>query len=153
MERPSVHERNPCRTDGVLRRRISPLDLVALKQVRRPPLPEVLRAGVAVASLREGSLVEAGVATESTLIVAEGHDHPVAASAIRRIEPDARVDSIGTAKVGYGETPRTEIAAFHPDLSFVPPVRAVNGLGCLGVFEFSNAVKPLEAAALSACYA
>jgi xylulokinase len=124
-----------------------------LSKCAAPPLPEVLRAGVAVASLRKGSLVEAGVATESTLIVAEGHDHPVAASAIRRIEPDARVDSIGTANVVCGETPRTEIAAFHPDLSFVPPVRAVNGLGCLGVFEFSNAVKPLEAAALSACYA
>jgi xylulokinase len=124
-----------------------------LSKCAAPPLPEVLRAGVAVASLRKGSLVEAGVATESTLIVAGGHDHPVAASAIRRIEPDARVDSIGTANVVCGETPRTEIAAFHPDLSFVPPVRAVNGLGCLGVFEFSNAVKPLEAAALSACYA
>lgn len=143
--RPFMSETLAARTgcfDVEYRRWISTL----LSRCSAPPLPEVLRAGVAVGSLRNGALVEAGVGTEKTLIVAGGHDHPVAASAIRRIEPDARVDSIGTANVVYGETRQTAISAFHPCLCFVPPVRAVNGLGCLGVFEFSNAVKPLEAA-------
>jgi xylulokinase len=117
-----------------------------LRTCAAPPLPEVLRAGIAVGTLREGRLVDAGVATERTLIVAGGHDHPIAASAIRRIEPNARIDSIGTANVVYGETPQTRINDFHPILCFVPPVRATGGLGCLGVFEFSNAVRPLERA-------
>ena len=143
--RPFMSETLAARTgcfDVESRRWISTL----LSKCAAPPLPKVLRAGIAVGNLRKGPLIEAGVATEKTMIVAGGHDHPVAASAIRRIEPDARVNSIGTANVVYGETPRTEISAFHPNLCFVPPVRAVNGLGCLGVFEFSNAVKPLEAA-------
>jgi xylulokinase len=48
--------------------------------------------------------------------------------------------------VTYAETPRTETSAFHPDLCFVPPVRASGGLGCLSVFEFSQAARPLECA-------
>lgn len=111
-----------------------------------PPLPEVVRAGIPVGTLTKGPLVEAGVATEDTMIVAGGHDHPVAASAIRRLDPNARINSIGTANVVYGETPRTHIAGFHSRLCFVSPVRAGGGLGCLGVFEFSATVRPLEGA-------
>jgi xylulokinase len=116
------------------------------KTCAAPPLPEVMRAGAIVGTLTRSLLVEAGVGTERTLIVAGGHDHPIAASAIRRKEPNARIDSIGTANVVYGETSRARIDAFHPRLCFVPPVRAADGLGCLGVFEFSTAVRPLERA-------
>jgi xylulokinase len=143
--RPFMSETLAARTgcfDVESRRWISAL----LKTCAAPPLPEVLRAGAVVGNLSKGPLVEARFGTERTLIVAGGHDHPVAASAIRRIEPDARVDSIGTANVVYGETARTGISGFHPYLSFVPPVRATSGLGCLGVFEFSNAIKPFETA-------
>lgn len=115
-----------------------------------PPTPEILRAGTVIGNLRKGPLTDAGVGTEKTLVVAGGHDHPVAASAIRRIEPNARIDSIGTANVVYGETPRTTVAEFHPRLCFVTPVLAAGGLGCLGVFEFSNTVKPQEGAIRSA---
>jgi xylulokinase len=47
-----------------------------LSKCAAPPLPEVLRAGVAVASLRKGSLVEAGVATEKHVDLGRGARPP-----------------------------------------------------------------------------
>jgi xylulokinase len=143
--RPFMSETLAARTAcfDVERRRWLPGLLSACKA---PPLPEVVRAGTVVGALKRGPLVEAGVAAETTMIVAGGHDHPVAASAIRRLDPNARIDSIGTANVVYGETPETRIADFHPLVCFVPPVRARGGLGCLGVFEFSATVRPLDSA-------
>jgi xylulokinase len=115
-----------------------------LTECGAPPLPEVVRGGEVVGSLSRGRILETGAGSKSTLLVAGGHDHPVAASAIQRIVPNARVDSLGTANVVYGETTSHRIAAFDSFLCFVPPVRSVHGLGCIGVYEFAEAVKPLE---------
>lgn len=117
-------------------------ELLAVCQA--PPLPNVFRAGVAVGTVSQGRLLSKGAATKSTLLVAGGHDHPIAASAIQRIDPQARVDSLGTANVIYGESPAADPETYDPELCFVPPVRSGVGVGCLGVIEFSNAVKPLE---------
>jgi xylulokinase len=36
-------------------------------------------------------------ASTATVVTAGGHDHPIAAATIRRLDPDALVDSMGTA--------------------------------------------------------
>ncbi|MGO7136359.1 L-fuculokinase [Rhizobium leguminosarum] len=110
-----------------------------------PMLPTVLRAGEIVGEVIGGPLLESGAATRQTLVVAGGHDHPVAASVIQSVEPLARVDSIGTANVVYGETLLLPLDTFDPFLSFMVPVRAPVGVACLGVFEFSSAVQTLQA--------
>ncbi|UXN57820.1 FGGY-family carbohydrate kinase [Phyllobacterium zundukense] len=111
-----------------------------------PPLPEILRAGEIVGTVSFGSLIESGAATIHTIVAAGGHDHPIAASAIQRIDPMARIDSIGTANVVYAETRSFPLDHFDPFLSFMVPVRATDGIiACLGVFEFSSAVQALQA--------
>lgn len=110
-----------------------------------PQLPEVLRAGEAVGTVRTGRLTRSGAASENTLVVAGGHDHPVAAAMIQRIDPVARVDSIGTANVVYGESATFPLDRFDEYLAFMVPVQAKLGVACLGVFEFSSNVNALRA--------
>ncbi|MBD8554435.1 hypothetical protein IFT84_07820 [Rhizobium sp. CFBP 8762] len=117
-------------------------DLLAL--CGSPALPPVRHAGDCVGTMRTGRLTAAGVASPRTLLVAGGHDHPVAAALIQRIDPSARVDSIGTANVIYGETSSFDLDRFDPYLAFMVPVRAAAGLACLGVYEFSSAVQALQ---------
>lgn len=118
------------------------VDLLAL--CGSPALPPVRHAGDCVGTMRTGHLTAAGVASPRTLLVAGGHDHPVAAALIQRIDPSARVDSIGTANVIYGETVTFDLDRFDPYLAFMVPVRAAAGLACLGVYEFSAAVQALR---------
>lgn len=102
-----------------------------------PPLPPLLEAGQLVGTLQPGPLRESGFATAQTLLVAGGHDHPVAASAIRRLLPDARIDSMGTANATYGET--TTLAADHPleGLYATLPISGAKGAAVIGMTEFS----------------
>jgi xylulokinase len=90
-------------------------------------------------------LISSGAATSDTLVIAGGHDHPVAAALIQRVDPKARVDSIGTANVVYGETATFPLDRFDRFLAFMVPVQAKLGVACLGVFEFSSAVQSLQA--------
>ena len=108
-----------------------------LAAARAPALPEVLDAGTVVGPVIAGPLLDSGAATADTLVVAGGHDHPVAASAIRRAEPAARIDSLGTANVVYGELDRAIPPRRHPSLAFSVPVRAGDGVACLGVIELA----------------
>ncbi len=108
-----------------------------LEHVGAPPLPPLVEAGGIVGTLRQGPLISAGVADEKTLLVAGGHDHPVAASAIRRIRKDARIDSMGTANATYGET-----ATLMPDrdlegLYVTLPISGAKGAAVIGMSEFS----------------
>jgi xylulokinase len=109
-----------------------------------PELPEVLRAGDVVGSMRDGRLTQSGAVTMRTLVVAGGHDHPVAAAMIQRIDPTARVDSIGTANVIYGESATFPLDRFDRYLAFMVPVQAKTGVACLGVFEFSSTIQRLQ---------
>ncbi len=68
----------------------------ALSFAEAPPLPRVLKAGEIAGTAGAGKLREAGAASAATLIVAGGHDHPIASSAIQRLDAQARIDSIGT---------------------------------------------------------
>lgn len=104
---------------------------------KAPPLPPVLKAGQVVGTMANGALIQSGAASTSTLLVAGGHDHPVASSAIRRIHAQARVDSLGTANATYGEThsPRPGTAESGLDLSV--PVAGGPGVSIFGVTEFT----------------
>ena len=90
--------------------------------------------------MRSKSLRESGAAGDGTLLVAGGHDHPVAAHAIHRLAADARVDSMGTANVVYGDAPRFEVAAFDSLLSFMASIEGPDKVACVGVFEFAAAL-------------
>lgn len=105
-----------------------------------PSLPEVLDAGTVVGTVTSGPLRDSGAASAKTLVVAGGHDHPVAAAAIRRAVPGARVDSLGTANVLYGEIDHPIRPLRHPCLAFSVPVRPGPGVACLGVIELAAAL-------------
>lgn len=114
-----------------------------LSRCQAPQLPPVLNAGTVVGSVSSGRLRESGVASAETALVAGGHDHPIAASLIRRFDASARVDSLGTANLVYGETPVFEDVGLLSDLAFsVPP--SAKGYACLGVLEFGAAVQSLS---------
>jgi len=105
------------------------------------PMPEVLCAGTAVGTVQSARFLQSGAVNVRTVLVAGGHDHPAAAHAIHRIDPLARVDSLGTANVIYGDAPTFEVTAFDPYIAFMASIEGPSKLACLGVFEFSNTVK------------
>lgn len=108
-----------------------------LQITKAPPLPPVCRAGDIVGTVRAGALRDAGAASAETLIVAGGHDHPLAASAIRRIHPLARVDSLGTANGTYGETTAPLPGTAQSGLELSVPVAGGPGVSMIGPIEFS----------------
>lgn len=109
-----------------------------------PPLPPLVDAGSIVGGVRGGVLRDSGAASSETLIVAGGHDHPVAASAIRRLDATARVDSIGTANLVYGEAPGPAVPYLDPFVCFSLPPSGAAGVSCLGVMEFSASLKAVR---------
>ena len=109
-----------------------------------PTLPPVVPAGTALGTVRNGPLRESGAASTATVVVAGGHDHPMAAAAIRRLHPDALVDSMGTANLVYGETTNVAEPRLNPYLAFSVPAMGNAGLSCLGVFELAAAIQPLR---------
>lgn len=111
-----------------------------LRACAAPPLPPVARAGQICGRMTSSGLLAAGAATSETLLVAGGHDHPVAASAILRGDPSACVDSLGTASVLYAEIPAIPPQPLDPLIAHVVPVRGGPGLACIGVLEFSQAL-------------
>ena len=114
---------------------------VLLEAAGAPPLPELSVAGKAVGTMRPGPLTESGAASTSTLLVAGGHDHPVAASTLRQMAPLARVDSMGTANLVYGEARGLEVPRFDPFMAFSMPPSGAPGVACLGVMELSAALE------------
>jgi xylulokinase len=109
-----------------------------------PPLPPVLQGGTVVGNLTAPALVAAGVADHRTAIVVGGHDHPMAALAVRRIQPDAVIDSMGTAELLYGEIPESPLPSRHPYFAYSRPILGP-GIACLSVMELSRILEPLLA--------
>jgi xylulokinase len=119
----------------VLTRRIVPeLERIAAS----PRLPKSSVAGSAIGTLRSGPLRESGAANSQTMLVAGGHDHPVASSVILRIAAEARVDSIGTANMVYGETHLSLESARGCGLDLSLPVRGGPGLSAMGPIAFTE---------------
>jgi xylulokinase len=90
--------------------------------------------------MKSERLLASGAVDANTLLVAGGHDHPVAAHAIHKLAADARVDSMGTANVIYGDAPRFETTTFDPQIAFTASIEGIEMTGCLGVFEFTGTV-------------
>jgi xylulokinase len=109
-----------------------------------PMLPPVVPAGTVLGNVRKGPLRESGAASTATIVTAGGHDHPVAAATIRRLHPDALVDSMGTANLVYGETTEITEPRLDPYLAFSVPSMGDAGLSCLGVFALAAAIQPLR---------
>jgi xylulokinase len=108
-----------------------------LAHVNAPSLPILMEAGGIVGTMQNGDLTKTGAVDSNTLLVAGGHDHPVAASTIRRILKDARIDSMGTANATYGET-----AGLKPDhnmegLYVTLPISGEKAVAVIGMTEFS----------------
>ena len=108
----------------------------ALAFAGAPPLPRLLKTGDVAGSAGPGRLRDAGVVSASTLIVAGGHDHPIASSVILRLNGEARIDSLGTANAIYGET-RAAHAVIDDSLETTIPAMCGPGLAVVGVTEFT----------------
>lgn len=108
-----------------------------LDHCNAPPLPPLREAGETVGTMQNGPLLEAGAVNRNTLLVAGGHDHPIAASAIRRIVKNARIDSMGTANATYGETTTLRPGQALGGLYVTLPVSGVTGTAVIGMTEFS----------------
>jgi xylulokinase len=109
-----------------------------------PTLPPVVSAGTALGNVRLGPLRESGAASTATIVTAGGHDHPIAAATIRRLHPDALVDSMGTANLVYSETTKVTEPRLNPYLAFSVPAMGNAGLSCLGVFELAATIQRLR---------
>lgn len=108
----------------------------ALAFAGAPPLPRLLRTGEIAGTAGPGRLREAGVVSSATLLVAGGHDHPIASSAILRLNGEARIDSLGTANAIYGETRATN-PRIDESLETTIPAMCGPGLAVVGVTEFT----------------
>lgn len=108
----------------------------ALAFAEAPPLPRLLKTGEVAGTAGPGRLREAGVVSPATLMVAGGHDHPIASSAILRLNDQARIDSLGTANAIYGET-RAANPRIDASLETTIPAMCGPGLAVVGVTEFT----------------
>lgn len=108
----------------------------ALAFAKAPPLPRLLKTGEIAGAAGRGRLRDAGVVSSSTLIVAGGHDHLIASSAIFRLNPQARIDSLGTANAVYGET-QAQTPNIDESLETTLPAMCGPGLALVGVTEFA----------------
>ena len=117
----------------------------SLLRVGAPPLPPLLRAGEMVGTIKRGDLLTEGAADQNTVVAVGGHDHPIAAFAIRTLDREARVDSMGTANLVYGEAAGPNPPYLDPYLAFSVPPRSEVGVSCLGVFELSATLKSAAA--------
>lgn len=105
-----------------------------------PPLPPVLSGGSQVGTMRSNRLLEAGVISERTLVVAGGHDHPMGASLVCGGVEGAILDSMGTAELVYVESRGREARDpyFYESASILD-----SNTAWLGVIELSRMLEPM----------
>jgi len=84
-------------------------------------VPDVLRAGEVVGSVRSGRLAQAGVLGPETLAVVGGHDHPIGGWGVHRLQAGAVLDSMGTAEVVVAQSPRAP-GARPPRVDIAPGI-------------------------------
>jgi xylulokinase len=107
-----------------------------------PPLPPVVAGGTILGGVNAPALAAADAVDRHTVVVAGGHDHPMAALAVRRALPDAIIDSMGTAELLYGEMPESQPTPRHSSFAYSRPILG-SGIACLGVMELSRVLEPL----------
>ena len=108
-----------------------------LRKAEAPPLPEGITAGTIIGTMQPGPLRQAGAANANTLVVVGGHDHPIASNAIMRVDPLARIDSIGTANALFAETTAPTATAATAGIDLSLPVRGGPGIAVIGPIEFA----------------
>jgi xylulokinase len=112
-----------------------------LQKAQAPRLPEGLVSGSIIGTLQPGPLRSAGAGDANTLIVVGGHDHPIASNAIMRLNPLARIDSIGTANALFAGTTTPAAHAATAGIDLTVPVRGGPGIGVIGPIEFSTPLR------------
>lgn len=116
-------------------------------------LPEVIRTGEQIGSLRSPRLSGAGVLAPDATVVAGGHDHPIGGWGIDQLHPGAILDSMGTAEVVVAQSPIPNVPRFES--CDVAPGILSGGSTLLTVTELARNVDwtsqdPAVAAALQA---
>jgi xylulokinase len=107
-------------------------------------LPPIVPAGTVIGELRSTRL--AGLLASDAVVVAGGHDHPVAASVVQRQDPGAPLDSMGTAEV-IVRTIETALTPSDVDLS---PSILGPGRTALTVVELDRNISWLRTSGLGA---
>lgn len=102
-------------------------------------LPPVVSAGHIIGPARSPRLQGAGVLTENTLIVAGGHDHPIAGWGVGCLHPGAILDSMGTAEVVVAQSAEP-CQARSADVDVSPGIRA-SGCTLLRVEELDRNIR------------
>jgi len=118
-------------------------------------LPEVVRTGERVGSLRSARLSGAGVLAPLATVVAGGHDHPIGGWGVDQLQPGAILDSMGTAEVVVAQSPTAKVPRFGS--CDVAPGILSQGSTLLNVTELARNVHwasqdPAVAAALQAIF-
>lgn len=103
-----------------------------------PFLPPGRAAGTVVGPVAAGRLRDSGVVDGNSLCVVGGHDHPIASSAIMRVNRQARIDSIGTANAIFGETVPYSKDAARAGIDLGLPVGGGPGISAMGLIAFSE---------------
>lgn len=111
-----------------------------LRAAHAPELPPLRCAGSIIGGVRRGRLRDSGAASAETIVAAGGHDHPVAAAVIRRLDRRGIVDSLGTANLLYGEARMDDALPQQPHLAFSLPPAGESTVACLGVLELGEAL-------------
>ncbi|MBT2233699.1 FGGY family carbohydrate kinase [Nonomuraea sp. NEAU-A123] len=106
-------------------------------------LPPVVPAGTVVGELRSPRL--ARLLGSDAVVVAGGHDHPIAASVVHRQDPGAPLDSMGTAEVIV----RTVTADRPPPGADLSPAILGTGRTALTVLELDRNMSWLRGAGLA----
>jgi xylulokinase len=103
-----------------------------------PFLPPGHAAGTVIGPVAAGRLRDSGVVDGHSLCVVGGHDHPIASSAIMRLNRHARIDSIGTANAIFGETEAYSKDAARAGIDLGLPVGGGAGISAMGPIAFSE---------------
>jgi xylulokinase len=102
-------------------------------------LPPVVATGAIVGDLDSSALRACGVVGADAVIVAGGHDHPIAGWGVEQMMPGAVLDSMGTAEVVVAQTvARRPRPGDHVDVA--PGIRSP-GLTLLRVEELARNVQ------------
>lgn len=102
-------------------------------------LPPVVPTGDVVGALRSERLRASGVIAPEAIVVAGGHDHPIAGWGVDRMLPGAILDSMGTAEVVVTQSAESP-ARRRGDVEIAPGIRS-SGTTVLRVEELARNVQ------------
>lgn len=102
-------------------------------------LPPVVPTGEVVAPLTAAPLRADGIVAPDAVVVAGGHDHPIAGWGVQLLAPGAVLDSMGTAEVVVAQSPETP-SVRSDGVEIAPGIRS-RGTTVLRVEELTRNVQ------------